>query len=108
MTARIRALVHRDTRRSVDSCCTWITLAWIEDPDEPDRTSCTRMVYRPSWPEAMQEAQVLRAELDRLLMDEMHASLAARRTERAAQLAAETTTKRRQPVVIGPEMEPTA
>lgn len=89
----------------------------------PHRISRTE--YRESWAEAMQAAQVLRAELDRELMAEVYASssrvqrcgacrdLSVMHTyagdcrHRVETPGAETTTKRRQPVVIGPEQEPT-
>lgn len=92
MTARIRAHVAREPDLAPRPGLPWAALAWVEDPDEPDRASFNRMAWLPSWPEAMQEAQVMRSELDELLMNEVHASRARRRT----------------PVVIGPEQEPTA
>ena len=66
----------------------WYALVYTptEDDTPPERSA---IKYAPSWAEAMQAAQVLRAELERELTDEMHESLATRRTERAAQLAAE-------------------
>ncbi|KKI19658.1 MULTISPECIES: hypothetical protein [unclassified Leucobacter] len=92
MTATIRALVRRNGNpRALARLHSqrWYALAWIEDPEEPDRTSLTRIAYGASWPEAMQQAQVLRTELHDRLMDEVHASRASRRTERTAQLETE-------------------
>ena len=70
----------------------WLAMAWVLDTDQATSLPIARLHRHASaytWPEAMQEAQVLRAELKRELMDEVHASRSNRRTERAAQLAAE-------------------
>ena len=118
----------------------WLALAWITDTDAETSLPINRrhrFADAPTWHDAMQAAQALRAELDRELMDEVHASRASRRAERPCELdqcrgydhpasgphrslldalreaeaehaTKTTTTKRRQPIVIGPEQEPTA
>ncbi|PII81574.1 hypothetical protein BMH32_04620 [Leucobacter sp. OLJS4] len=112
MTTIIRAGVGRTKRalssRPVNPEQRWYAVAWAEDDDTGQQIGMDLWAFRATWLDAMAAAQQLRAEVERELLEDMHESLAARRTERAAQLAAETTTKRRQPVVIGPEMEPTA
>lgn len=70
----------------------WTVCTWILDTDTETGLPIARkhkFADAPSWPEAMQAAQVLRAQLEQQLMDEVHASRASRRTERTAQLEAE-------------------
>lgn len=70
----------------------WLTVAWIHDTDLLTGKPINirhRFADAPTWHDAMQAAQQLRADLERELMDEVHASRASRRTERAAQLEAE-------------------
>lgn len=57
----------------------WIAAATALDVFDTGHQSRSRAAYAPSWPEAMQAAYKLLADLDRELMDEIHASRSSRR-----------------------------
>lgn len=69
----LRAHVYRDRR----------TAFWVIDVDDPQGDS-TWTAFELSWAEAMQRAYTILHQLDRLLMDQVHASRAARRIGRTA------------------------
>lgn len=75
MTITIRAAVwHLPTQpRQWVARATARKGALLIDPD------ASRLAIRESWPEAMQAAYKMIADLDRELMDEVHASRASRR-----------------------------
>lgn len=74
MTLTIRASVRRLDHQW------WVASAWANDATKY-APGTVRQADAPTWPEAMQLAQVLRAELDRDLMDEVHAERVARHAE---------------------------
>lgn len=80
--AELRAHVYRDRVERK----WWID---IDDPtrntDEEEALGGTWTGFAHSWPEAMQLAYKMMHDLDRLLMDEVHASRASRRAQRCAE-----------------------
>lgn len=83
MTITIRATVRRNLNTRATPDRKWFALAWVEGDDSAlDARTRSRIQYAHSHPEALQAAQVLRAEVERELMDEVHASRASRREER--------------------------
>lgn len=80
MTGQLRAHVYRDRQ----SRCWWIN---IDDPrpTPAGQVPSTWSGFEYSWAEAMQSAYLMLRDLDRLLMDEVHASRASRRAQRCAE-----------------------
>jgi len=68
--------VYRDRR----------TRAWVIEVDDPGNQPmpATRQMFEQSWPEAMLRAYALLRDLDRHLMDKVHASRATRRQPKHA------------------------
>lgn len=66
---KIRALVYLD--RAGDG--------WVADVETTDGSGTSWVTYCPSWPEAMQAAEAMRALLARLLMDQVYAERIQRR-----------------------------
>lgn len=127
MTITIRTAVRRFPRvGGSPNGEPWMAIVYTTrdaDDDGPDTYETT---FAGSQPEAVQHAYAMAARLDRDLVAEVYASssrvqrcgacrdlshmhtYAGDCRHRVETPGAETTTKRRQPVVIGPEMEPTA
>lgn len=79
MTITIRAKVTC-TKNMPEMSGSYVACAAVSD--SAGRTTRAVIETAESWPEAMQAAYKLMADLDRELMDEVHASRASRRAQR--------------------------
>ncbi|MFT4232274.1 MAG: hypothetical protein QM606_05800 [Leucobacter sp.] len=81
MTTTIRAAVFRVPRFPWNDTDTpsWRAMVYLDRTEGDERA---RLERAASWPEAMQAAQKLRADLDAELMAEVHESRAQRREAR--------------------------
>lgn len=86
MTTTIRARVKRWAAEPAPDA--WTVVAWSRGTDEATGSPINgnhKFADAPSWPEAMQAAYKLLADLDLELMDEVHASRASRRAQRCTE-----------------------
>lgn len=84
MTIEIRAKVQRHPKvGGTPQGEPWLALVYTLDPEPaPDHVDTYETTWCGSLPEAIQAVQVMRARLERQLMDEVHASRASRRALR--------------------------
>lgn len=75
MTITVKATVWEDSGF-------WVSAAWAEEPDG-DLVAVSHMKshYFTEWADAMASSQMLRAAVERELMDEIHAERTTRRQE---------------------------